>query len=151
MEAALKKKYFNNISPKTKAVVVDIIVYAFIALFIYTSVDKIYKFENFKGVLSNSKLIGPIGPLVAFFVPASELLIAVLLLLPATKRNGLFAATTLMTVFTIYVIIMMITGELICSCGGFIKGMSWPVHLVFNSIFILLGLVALSLSRKTKN
>lgn len=150
MEAALKKKHLFKMSAKMKNILVDVIVYSFVALLVYAAVDKIYNFENFKAVLNNSVLLSKYGTLVAWFAVSAELTISALLLLESTKRTGLVCATILMIIFTGYVITMMSTGNLICGCGGFIKEMSWPMHLAFNGTFILLGIVGLSLLKDDK-
>jgi len=51
--------------------------------------------------------------------------------------------------FSVYIVYMMMYYKhLPCSCGGFLDLLSWPAHLVLNGTFIVLGIIALLLSKR---
>jgi hypothetical protein len=85
-----------------------------------------------------------VAHIVVWLLPATEIVIALLIFIHQTRKTGLYAATILMILFTLYIIYMMLFyPNLPCSCGGFLTELSWPGHLVFNSSFILLGILAI--------
>jgi hypothetical protein len=84
-------------------------------------------------------------------LPSLEIILAIFLFLPKTKVKALYIATALMFAFTTYVIyLILFHPTLPCTCGGFLKELSWPQHLIFNSIFLCIGLLALFLIRRNE-
>jgi len=76
-------------------------------------------------------------------IPAMEIAIAVLLIIPRTRHYGLLTSTGLMGIFTLYVAFILTTmKDLPCSCGGVIQQLNWKEHLIFNSVFLLAGMLA---------
>lgn len=131
--------------------VVEIVAALFILLFVYTAMSKFFEFPRFEYTLSQSPLIGDKAPLVAWALPITELLIAILLLVPRTRRLGLWASFFIMLAFTGYLVYMLyFTPDRPCSCGGVLKQMTWKQHLVFNIGFTLLALLGLWLQRKPR-
>ena len=129
--------------------IIDVISALFILLFVYTALSKFYNFDNFQWVLGRSPLIGANSILVSYLVPLSEILIAGLLFFPSTRLLGLYCATILMTLFTIYIIYMLLfTPDLPCSCGGVLKELTWTQHLIFNIFFVLLGIIGIISEKK---
>jgi uncharacterized membrane protein len=124
----------------------------FIFLFVYTALSKFYSFDRFLIVLAKSPLIGNSNHLVAWSIPFSELAIALLLLLPSTRRIGMYGAFVLMILFTAYVGYMVVfIPHLPCSCGGVIQKMSWKQHLFFNAAFTGLALWGIRLLKKEEH
>lgn len=120
-------------------------------LFTYAAVTKLADYGNFRFGLSESPFISPFASVLAWMVPATELLIVALLLVPATRLAGLYAASILMLLFTLYIAAMLLFAmDIPCSCGGVLESMSWPVHLVFNSLFVLLGVTGIVVERKRR-
>ena len=112
----------------------------FILLFVYAAVTKLLDFENFQVQLGQSPLLSAFAGWVSWGVPITEILIAIVLLFPRYRLVGLFAAFSLMVLFTTYIIIILNFSSFIpCSCGGILEKMSWTQHLVFNSLFVLLA------------
>jgi len=136
---------------KTKERYIDIISYLFIALLLYTGFSKILTHLDFLVVLNGSAQLRPYSLLLSWLIPVGELALGVLLLIPKTKKIGFIGATALMTLFTIYIVYMTHSDNKICSCGGLISHMSWNQHVVFNSLFIVLGLIAILFYPKYKN
>lgn len=133
----------------TRKLFVGIVALLHIILFVYAAWAKLADYTNFQFGLSESPYIASFAGFLAWAVPALEFLIAVLLFLPVTRLAGLYASFLLMLAFTIYIGVMLLSGlEIPCSCGGILEDMSWEVHLVFNSVFVVLSGIAIYLETK---
>ena len=131
-----------------KSVISNLIVYLFILLFVYTAASKLMTMETFQVVLAKYPLIGGYSAIIAYLVPISELLVSVLLIIPVTKKYGIVASIALMALFLSYIIYMLISNSALpCSCGGLISQLSWQQHIWFNSVLLLLGIVALKIGK----
>jgi hypothetical protein len=83
---------------------------------------------------------------VAWVIPVVELLVVVLLTVPKWCLAGLYAAFSLMTMFTAYIVAILRFSDYVpCSCGGVLQNMTWTHHLVFNIAFVLLALAGIIL------
>ena len=131
--------------------ITELIAALFILLFTYTAITKAMEFTAFTAVLSRSPLLSSQPVLFTWLIPATELFIASLLFIPATRLPGFYAALGLMVLFTIYLCYMLLfTPHLPCSCGGVLKQMSWHQHVIFNMVFILLAMLAIVFITKHK-
>mgnify|MGYP001550576497 CR=1 FL=1 len=137
---------------KDKPVLADIISGVVLLLFLYTSLSKLADYETFKNVLSASPLLKPVAGVVAWLLPVTELVIVVLLFIPAMRLKGLYTSFILISLFTLYLIYMITsTPDLPCQCGGVLKLLTWPQHIFFNLFFILLSLSGIILYQRSKN
>jgi len=128
---------------------VELIAALFILLFTYTALSKLQQISTFRWVLAKSPLLQNTSSLLAVSIPLAELLIVLLLFFPLTRTAGLYAAFSLMLIFTAYISYMLLfTPKLPCSCGGVLKHMSWKQHLLFNLLFTGLALAAILLQQK---
>ena len=151
METIQKKGASFFLTEKAKGIVTEVIISAFILLFMYTATSKIYTFKSFDKVLSEVPLFGPFHLFIAVLIPVSEIIIGILLIVPKTKKPGLYATLILMIVFTIYLIYMVLTSSrLPCSCGGFISSLSWKNHIWLNTGLICLAFLGI-LTNLNKN
>jgi len=122
-----------------------------ITLFVYAAIAKLLDYYNFQFGLTESPFIAPFAIILAWAVPASELIIAALLVIPATRLAGLYASLALMSLFTIYIAAMLLSGsDIPCSCGGVLEEMSWETHILFNCFFIALSTWGIYLQRKKR-
>jgi hypothetical protein len=129
--------------------IVEVISGLFIFLFVYTAFSKFLNFNNFSAVLGLSPLIGGYAKAVAAAIPIIELMITAFLLIPKLRRFGLVFSFLLITVFTIYILYMVIyVPNLPCSCGGVIQHMTWNQHIIFNLAWLILALSGLHLMNK---
>jgi thiol-disulfide isomerase/thioredoxin len=132
-----------------KALLVDIICYFFILLFLYTGVAKLMEIQQFKEQLVSSPLVGSIAGILTWALPIGELILAVALFIPAFRLKALYATLVLMTLFTVYVIVILfMDNQLSCSCGGIIEELSPKQHVLFNSACSILSAVAIALARR---
>jgi hypothetical protein len=120
-----------------QVVATDSIASLVILLFSYTAVSKLLNHESFLAVLQNLPLTATGAGVLSLLVPPGELGIALLLMFSKTRRLALYAALVLLSVFTLYLVYMVLfSPHLPCSCGGVIGKMSWRQHIVFNGFFI---------------
>jgi hypothetical protein len=135
-----------------KQLIVDIVAAIFIGLFTYTAVMKWRHLHRFIRSLQQVPIMHETAPVLAGFIPAVELGIAMLLFFPGTRTIGLLLATVLMLVFTGYVLFILTTmGQLPCSCGGIIEQMTWKQHLVFNAALVAMGAAGWYQQNRTKS
>jgi len=127
-----------------KRLIIEITVYIFIVLFFYTGLSKIVDFNVFFVGVSGVPALKKFAYIIAVAVPVIELIIVTLLLIPKTKGLGLRASFILMTIFTVYVALILGTSKhLPCSCGGIFYKISWKPHLYLNIFLTLLAAISL--------
>lgn len=135
-----------------KDTIIEIISYAFIILFVYTSLSKWFLYETYVSDLRRSPELGQFAALISYTIPASELIVAGLLLFERTRKWGMYGAFVLMTVFTLYVAwVLTFTTQRPCTCGGIIRELSWTNHMIFNIVFTGLALWGIMLKRKSEH
>ena len=135
-----------KLSPQVRFTLIYTIALLYILLFTYAAVSKLLEFENFQVQLGQSPLLSPIAEHIAWMVPVAEIAIAILLMISRTRTMALFAAYTLMVMFTAYIyIILNFSSYIPCSCGGILEKLGWTEHLLFNSLFVVLAVLALLL------
>jgi predicted transporter len=118
--------------------------YLFVLLFLYAAVSKLIDFQKFRVQLGQSPLLTAYAGWFAWIVPGLEIMISVMLLSNRLRLSGLYAAFSLMVMFTTYIIaILQFSDYIPCSCGGILSGMHWSAHLIFNSIFTLISATAI--------
>lgn len=134
-----------------KTAFVDVIAAGFIFLFAYTAINKFLDIISLRIVLKDYPLIGSFYQWFAWGLPILEFCIVGLLLIRRTKIIGLYASLILMSLFTLYVTYLFIFApHMPCTCGGMLQKLSWPGHLAFNLLSILLAAVAIMLHKRSK-
>ena len=129
--------------------ILELISSLLILLFVYTALSKLIEPGKFNWALSQSPLISNYSKIIAWALPALELLVAALLFMPKTRLWGLYSAFGLMTVFTFYIAYMIaFTPKLPCSCGGVLQQMTWRQHLIFNIFFTIFAATGIWLYKK---
>ena len=127
----------RKIAPDRLAEIISAI---FILVFVYAAVSKWMDIQRFHDVLAESPLIKPWAGLVSQSLPAIELAIATLLLIPATRLTGLRLSFLTMLLFTAYLGYMLVfIPNMPCSCGGILNNMSWTQHFIFNVLLTTLS------------
>jgi uncharacterized membrane protein YphA (DoxX/SURF4 family) len=122
-----------------------------ISLFVYAATAKLLDYYNFQFGLIESPFIAPFANILAWAVPATELIITTLLVIPVARLAGLYASFVLMSLFTIYIAAMLLFGsDIPCSCGGVLEEMSWSTHILFNCFFVALSAWGIYLQRKKR-
>jgi hypothetical protein len=141
----VKNKRFQ-LSEPAKDRIITLVRIACMFLFMYTAYAKLVDHDRFLKGLSQVHLISSFAVFVSWFVPVSETLTFILLLLPNTIKLGFYAFTSLMILFSIYITCALIWEKnLPCHCGGIIEQLSWIQHLWFNLAFIIMSVFAIQL------
>lgn len=131
-----KLSRFRNVS-------VGIIAISYILLFTYAAVSKLLDFEHFRIQIAKSPLLSAFADIVSIGVPLVEILMSLLFFVPRYRATAFGLATGLMSMFTAYIVIILNFSSYVpCSCGGILEKMGWTEHLVFNIVFVVLGLIA---------
>jgi len=134
-----------------RTTIIEAITVLFIILFLYTGISKMMEYNLFREQIAASPVLVPIAPLIARWLPIVEFLLVLLLIVPRWRLKGLYTATALMILFTIYIIsLMTFNDQLPCSCGGVLAELSWGQHIVFNGVFIVLGITGVILEKKLR-
>lgn len=114
----------------------------FVSLFLYTGISKLTVLEISREQMAIMPLVGQFSGLISWSLPTFEIILSIIVFIPATRRIGIYVCTALMFAFSLYVIyIMKNYTHLPCTCGGFLQALSWPQHLVFNITFFILGII----------
>lgn len=138
-----------RLNTKIQKLFLELICLLYVLLFVYAAVNKLLDYENFQVQLGQSPLLSAFAYWVSWLVPTIELLICLLLLIPKWRNMALFAACSLMMMFTTYIYIILHYSSFVpCSCGGILEKMGWTEHLIFNIFFVVLAILGLLLEKQ---
>jgi hypothetical protein len=151
MDSITAKKQRFQLTNKGKELLILIICLLCVFLFLYTAYAKLVEHTRFLNGLYHVKAIRRFALYISWLVPLAEIVVAILLIVPRTLKWGLYSFISLTTLFTVYILSMLLwASKLPCHCGGAIEKLSWGQHVWFNLAFIALAIFALRLL-KTKN
>jgi len=124
-----------------KKIALEGIVSLLVLLFLYSGLTQLLAFKYFHGNIFNQPIFQWSKPVLVWAIPITQLLIVVGLLFERTRLRALWASLLLLSVFTVYIILILMNAlaRVPCSCGGVIRNFTWPQHLVFNLVFMLLA------------
>ena len=149
METTANKQSRIVLSNKAKRTIVDVISYLYVLLFLYAATSKLLEYDKFQLQISKSPIITGYAFILVWMVPILEIIISIMLLIKRTLIIGLYAAFSLMCLFTAYIYAILHFSDFIpCSCGGVLQRMSWGQHLLFNIAFVLLAIFGILLQNK---
>jgi uncharacterized membrane protein YphA (DoxX/SURF4 family) len=141
-----------KISSKYKNVLLEVICILYILLFVYAAVNKFLVFDEFVIQIGQSPVLTAYAGWVAWVVPSIEILISLMLVIPRFRLLALYAAFTLMVMFTAYIfIILNFSDHIPCSCGGVLEKLGWTEHLIFNIVFVILAFIGIIIISPQKN
>jgi len=128
---------------------VTLIAFFFVLLFFYTGVVKLMEINTFREQMASSPLLDHVAGAMAWALPIGEILLAIVLFVPAWRLKGLYISGIVMSLFTVYVAtILLMDSHLSCSCGGIIEDLSLRQHLLFNSACIVLSILGILAYRR---
>lgn len=149
MESTIYRRQSFQLTPNAKEAIALVISMICLFLFAISAYAKIVDHERFMIGLSKVNYIGQYAALIAWSVPAAEIIVSLLLMYPETHKWGLYGFTGLMTVFTLYIGSLLLWAErLPCYCNLIIEKLGFGQHLIFNLVFIFLAVVALWLKKQ---
>jgi len=133
-----------------RQVTLEAIAALLILLFLYAGVSKFLEFDRFIGEMNNQPFPNAWTPFLVWTIPLLEINIAIALMFERTRLPGLIASFILMTLFTLYTgsVLLHFFAYVPCSCGGVIRKLSWPQHMVFNLFFVALSILGIVLQRR---
>lgn len=133
-----------------RQVFIECIAALLIMLFLYASVSKFLDFRRFIGDVNNQPFPNSWTPFLIWFIPFTEIAIALALMTERARLIGFYAALILMILFTLYTIFILFHffSYVPCSCGGVIRNLTWGQHLVFNCCFVILSVFGITLQRR---
>jgi uncharacterized membrane protein YphA (DoxX/SURF4 family) len=143
------KDYILDKFPETKAysqknLIAEIVVILCILMFAYAAFSKLMDFGNFRQQLERSPYISNFAAMLVWLLPGTEILSAVMMIFPRTRKYGLYVFTLLMLAFTLYIAVMLLfSSNTPCICGGVISGLGWFYHMIFNLGFLALAISAI--------
>lgn len=112
-----------------------------ILVFSYAALCKLLDLRLFVAELDTHPLLRNFSRTLSWSLPASELALCVLLILPGTRIAGLYGSAALLIIFITYLSVMLLKGDhLPCSCGGIINGLNWKGHLFLNISLLSLAI-----------
>ncbi|MDF2515260.1 MAG: Uncharacterized protein K0R59_556 [Sphingobacterium sp.] len=135
---------------KASKVLLRINVYGYACLYMFTGVDKLINIERFTKGLNKVPYLQRYASAIGLGIPVLEILLALMLIIPGRiQQISLWCSTMLMLVFTIFISWMMkYHPNQMCHCGKAIEKMGWDAHLVFNLIWLALGVYAIRYNHK---
>lgn len=114
-----------------------------ILLFVYTATDKWLHPAVFEASLAKSNVLAPFRSVLVYLIPMIEALTSIFLFLPRYRTTGFLLSALLLSLFSIYIIFMLLfQPQLPCSCGGIISTLGWQEHLFLNMVLSTLSLIA---------
>lgn len=128
----------------------NIVVFLFIVIYLYAAISKLLIFEGYQLQMNKQPLPDELTLFLTVLIPAVEIALSALLLIPKTRYAGLLLSTAAMIFFTGYIIMILARyfGEIPCACGGLIGSLSWEQHLILNITYVALGFYGLLLGCK---
>lgn len=127
-----------------KKISLEICCFLFVLLFLYTALSKLMTFSFYLADLKESPILGNYSTFIAYTVPVWEIIVATGLLIGITRRVSLYLFLYTMVAFTLYISYMLLFSDhRPCTCGGVVRELSWPQHLVFNIAFIIMAIGAI--------
>lgn len=129
-----------------RKIILEVICFLFVLLFLYAAFTKLLDYQKFTVQVGQSPLLTGFGDTIPWLVISLEILVAGMLMIPRTRLVALFASFSLMTMFTAYIVaILNFSPYVPCSCGGVLEKLGWTEHLIFNGVFMVLGLLGITL------
>ena len=133
----------------TNKSIIEIILTLLVFLFLYTGLSKYFDIYHFKTALVDAPLLKPFANVIAILLPGLEIVVVILLTIPATRIIGLWLSIVLLSIFSLYLTYMVSFSKILpCGCGGVISQLSWKGHILFNLFFLSISIIALRLENK---
>jgi len=129
------------------------IIYLLALLFLYTAFSKLVDMRHFVRAIHNQPFPRSVDPILIVGVPIIEIIAGITLLRLKSRKSGLYLSAILMLAFSIYVglAVFHFFKRVPCGCAGVFQAMSWPVHFIFNLVFLGMAITGIILQQKEKD
>jgi putative oxidoreductase len=127
-----------------KQSIIEVLSTFLLVMFLYTAFSKFFDWASYKRGMQNQHFSDVVTNLLIFTLPPIEIAAGTLLIFTKTRLIGLLTSLMLMLGFTGYVG-LIVAGYFLkvpCPCGGALKELTWTQHLIFNSFFLLIAMIA---------
>ncbi|OQP49258.1 MauE/DoxX family redox-associated membrane protein [Niastella populi] len=133
-----------------RKIIIELISSLLILLFLYASLSKWLAWRTFIGDMNNQPFPNWMTPFLVWTIPTIEVLIAFALIFEKLRVKAFYASLFLMSAFTIYTVAILFHAfrYIPCSCGGVIRKLTWPQHLVFNLFFVGISILGIMLKKR---
>ncbi len=133
-----------------RKIIIELISSLLILLFLYASLSKWLAWRTFIGDMNNQPFPNWMTPFLVWTIPTIEVLIALALIFEKFRVKAFYASLFLMSAFTIYTVAILFHAfrYIPCSCGGVIRKLTWPQHLVFNLFFVGISILGIILKKR---
>jgi len=123
-----------------------------ITLWVYAGASKLLDYQQTRFEMARQIFDASFADILSWLIPATEVTVALLLLIPLFTRYGLYLSGAMLFVFTIYVVggVMHWYESVPCSPGGVIRYMTWGQHLLFNLAFLSANITAIIVEPERK-
>jgi putative oxidoreductase len=120
-------------------------------LFLYTGISKLLDFQGFLHAMQIQPFPNKYAIYPAWGIPLLEIAITITFFFNRTRLTGLYASFVLMSLFTVYAILVLmhVFPFVPCSCGGILKSLKWEAHLWFNIFFTAISLCGILIHKKS--
>lgn len=117
-------------------------------LFTYAAITKSLEYSVFKTQLNSLHVVGMFASTLAWGIPLVQLVIAGMLVWPATRLWGLYSAALLLVIFSVYILYMLAAvNDLPCACAGVFRFISWTDQLELNMLFLFIALIGIQIQK----
>ena len=133
-----------------RKIIIELISSLLILLFLYASLSKWLAWRTFIGDMNNQPFPNWMTPFLVSTIPTIEVVIALALIFERFRVKAFYASLFLMSAFTIYTVAILFHAfrYIPCSCGGVIRKLTWPQHLVFNLFFVGISILGIILKKR---
>lgn len=129
--------------------ILQIIRIVFILLFSYTGIMKVWHYQEFKSQIRESSILNPISEIVVWTLTAIEISIVILLLKSRWLLKGFYVSLFLMSLFTLYMILIVNFSFYIpCSCGGWLESLPQNFHILLNILLTVFAFIGALLQKQ---
>lgn len=131
---------------------IEIIADLLIIVFAIMAAGQLSNYSVFLLLLHFQPYINQLPVNIAWLIPAGELILAILLIIPRSRNVALYVVLVTMSAGTIYRISLFSAGiHLPCICGNLLRPhLTEQLHIVFNIVLAVLALTGIILLRKDK-
>jgi|GEM_PF-6460506 hypothetical protein len=131
--------------------IVELLASALIVVFLYAAAVQFVYHETYFSQLNRPRTGKVFAYIISYLLPLVHVLLAWLLWRPAKRLAGFVCAMAVMSLYTIYLFVMLPAGSKAqCHCGELWQGASLELNILFNLAVILLSAVAIILMGRFK-
>jgi hypothetical protein len=131
--------------------IIELVASVLIILFLYAAVSQLLFHNTYYTQINRAPFNSIFARIIAWALPACQLILAWLLWRPALRLAGLICSLVVVSIYTVYLFTMLPAGShLACRCGELWQQASLEMNILFNLAVILLAALAIILTGRLK-